>query len=209
MISYDICLCLTSLSVIISMSIHITANGIISFFFYGWIIYPLHICTTSTVFIPLLIHLGSLLIYFCSIKNWEFYFLFFSNFIIIIISIIILLFRATPVLHMEIPRLGFKLEPQLPDYATATATPDPSHVLNLHHSSGQHQILKPLSEARDRTRNPIVPSQICFCWATTGTPRIESFSQPFVFRDPLYDMTKFNSQKSWKQNFPHSRCCYK
>ena len=33
MISYDICLWLTSLSMIISKSIHVAANGIISFFF--------------------------------------------------------------------------------------------------------------------------------------------------------------------------------
>ena len=30
-----------------------------------------------------------------------------------------------------------------------TATPDPSRVCDLHHSSGQCQILNPLSEARD------------------------------------------------------------
>ena len=39
--------------------------------------------------------------------------------------------------HMEVPRLGAKLELQLPAYATATATAtaDPSCVCNLHHSS--------------------------------------------------------------------------
>ena len=35
--------------------------------------------------------------------------------------------------RMKVPRLGVQLEPQLPAYATATATPDPSHVFNLHH----------------------------------------------------------------------------
>ena len=49
---------------------------------------------------------------------------------------------------MEVPRLGVKLELQLPAYTTATAMQDLSHVWNLHHSSGQHQILNPLSEAR-------------------------------------------------------------
>ena len=39
MISYDICLYLTSLSMIISRSIHVTANGIISFFFYDQVIF--------------------------------------------------------------------------------------------------------------------------------------------------------------------------
>ena len=42
MISYNICLFsvwLTSLSMIISRSIHVAANGSISFFFYGWVIF--------------------------------------------------------------------------------------------------------------------------------------------------------------------------
>ena len=53
--------------------------------------------------------------------------------------------------HMEVPRLGAELELQLQAHTTATATPDPSHVYYLHHSSGQRQILNPLSKARDRT----------------------------------------------------------
>ena len=52
---------------------------------------------------------------------------------------------------MEVPRLGVKLELQLLVCATATATQDPSHVCNLHHSSRQCRILNPLSEARDPT----------------------------------------------------------
>ena len=39
--------------------------------------------------------------------------------------------------HMEVPRLEVES--------------DPSRIFNLHHSSWQHQILDPLSEARDRT----------------------------------------------------------
>ena len=35
--------------------------------------------------------------------------------------------------------------------ATATATWDPSRICNLHHNSQQHQILNPLSKARDLT----------------------------------------------------------
>ena len=52
---------------------------------------------------------------------------------------------------MEVPRLGVQSELQLPAYTTATATPDLSHICNLHHSSQQCQIPNPLSEARDRT----------------------------------------------------------
>ena len=69
--------------------------------------------------------------------------------------------------HMEVSRLGVKLE--LPAYTTATGTPDPSRVCDLY-SSWQYQILNPLSETGDRTHNLMVPSQICFCCARTGTP---------------------------------------
>ena len=51
--------------------------------------------------------------------------------------------------HMEVPWLGMKLELQLPTYATATATRDPSCICDLHHSLEQHWILNPLNEARD------------------------------------------------------------
>ena len=53
---------------------------------------------------------------------------------------------------MEVPRLGVESELKLLAYATATAMQDPSHICNLYHSSRQHQILNPLSEARDKTR---------------------------------------------------------
>ena len=53
--------------------------------------------------------------------------------------------------HMEVPKLEVKSELQLPAYATATATLDPSRVYNLHRRSPQHWIPNPLSKARDRT----------------------------------------------------------
>ena len=80
------------------------------------------------------------------------------------------LFLGSHPWHMEVPRLGVKLELQLPVYTTATATPDPSRVCDLHHSSWQCQILNPLSEARDRIRNLMVPSWMHFRCAMTGTP---------------------------------------
>ena len=49
---------------------------------------------------------------------------------------------------MVVPRLRVKSELQLPAYATATGMQDLSHLFDLHHSSWQHQILNPLSEAR-------------------------------------------------------------
>ena len=41
------------------------------------------------------------------------------------------------------------VESELLTYTTATATQDPSHICDLHQSSRQHQILNPLSKARD------------------------------------------------------------
>ena len=45
---------------------------------------------------------------------------------------------------MDIPRLGSESELQLLAYATATETWDLSRICDLHHSSGQCQILNPL-----------------------------------------------------------------
>ena len=68
--------------------------------------------------------------------------------------------------HVEVPRLGVKSELQLPAYTTAM--PDLSCICNLHHSSRQRQILNPLSETRDRTRNLMDASQICFRCTAMG-----------------------------------------
>ena len=73
---------------------------------------------------------------------------------------------------MEVPRLGVQLELLLLAYARATATRDLNCICDLHHSSQQRQILNPLNEARDRTRNLMVPTQICFRCTTTGTPKM-------------------------------------
>ena len=47
--------------------------------------------------------------------------------------------------HMAVPKLGVELELQLQAYVTGAATLDPSH------SFQHHQILNPLSKARDGT----------------------------------------------------------
>ena len=72
--------------------------------------------------------------------------------------------------HIEVPRRGVKLELQLLAYTTATAMSDPSCICDLHHSSGQCQILNSLSEAIDPTCNLMGTSQIHFHCATMGTP---------------------------------------
>ena len=64
---------------------------------------------------------------------------------------IYLVFLGLHLRHMEAPRLGVQSELQPLVYTTATATSDPTNVCDLHHSSWQHWILNPLSEAKDRT----------------------------------------------------------
>ena len=52
---------------------------------------------------------------------------------------------------MEVPRLGVMLELQLQlAYTTTTAMPEESHICDLCYSLEQHQILNPLSKARDQ-----------------------------------------------------------
>ena len=80
--------------------------------------------------------------------------------------------------HMEVPRLGVESELQPPAYTIATATPDLGHVCNLHHSPRRCCILTPLSEARDRTHNLMVPSWIHFRCAMTGTPSLSFYICP-------------------------------
>ena len=62
--------------------------------------------------------------------------------------------------HMEVPRPGIQSELKPPAYTRATATPDPSRVCDPNHSSRQRWIFNPLTKARDRTRNLMVPSRI-------------------------------------------------
>ena len=62
--------------------------------------------------------------------------------------------------HMEVPRLGVKSELQLPAYATATTTRDPSHICDLCHSLLQHWILNLLGEVRDPTHSIMETSQV-------------------------------------------------
>ena len=62
---------------------------------------------------------------------------------------------------MEVPRLEVESELQLLVYTTATATRDPSHICDLHHSSWQGQILNTPSGAGDRTCILMDTSQVC------------------------------------------------
>ena len=72
-------------------------------------------------------------------------------------SYFILFFSTTPWAYG-----GSQARGSIEAVATATAMQDPSHVCDLHHSSQQCQILNPLSKARDRIHNLMVPCQIRF-----------------------------------------------
>ena len=78
-------------------------------------------------------------IQFTNAVNWIFSFFLFFFF---------LLFRAKPSAYGN-SQLAVESELQLPAYATATATQDPSCVFDLHHISWQCRVLNLLSEARD------------------------------------------------------------
>ena len=84
----------------------------------------------------------------------------FYLFVYLYLFIYLCCFLGLQMLHMEVPRLGVESELQLPACTTATATQDPRHVCDLYHSSRQRRIPNPLNEARDQTRNLMVPSQI-------------------------------------------------
>ena len=71
-----------------------------------------------------------------------------------------LLFRSKPTSYGSSQTRG-QIRTASASYTTATATQDPSYVCNLHHSLRQHQIVNPLSKARDRTLIPMDASQVC------------------------------------------------
>ena len=65
------------------------------------------------------------------------------------------LFRVTPVAYGSSQargQIGAAAAAAAAAYTTATARQDLTRISDLHHSSGQHQILNPLSEARDQTQ---------------------------------------------------------
>ena len=73
------------------------------------------------------------------------------------------------------------MEPQLLGYVTATATPDPSHICDLHCSFRQCWMLNSLGEARDHQRENVGSLP---CWATVGTPWFTFFFFLFFRASP-------------------------
>ena len=77
---------------------------------------------------------------------------------------------------MEVPRLGVTSELQLLACTRAAATWDPNRICNVHHSSQQHPIPAPVSEARDCTSVLMDAGRIRFHCPTRGTPNF-TFSE--------------------------------
>ena len=96
--------------------------------------------------------------------------IFFSLLFVFFLLFIYFCFSGLHLQHMEFPRLGVELEPQLPASATTTAMRDLIYIFNLHHSSQQCWILNPLIEARNLTHILLHSTQVHYHWATTGTP---------------------------------------
>ena len=90
-----------------------------------------------------------------------------STFMFVFCFVLFFVFLQPSLWHMEVSRLGVRSELQLPAYTTATTTPGLSCILCC--SSWQHQVLNPLSEARDQTH--ILRQYIGFLthWAAMGT----------------------------------------
>jgi len=75
--------------------------------------------------------------------------------------------------HMDVPRVESEL--QLLAYTTATAIPTPSHIYNLHHSSGQCQTLNPWRKARDQTHILMDTSRVPNLLSHNGNSKGRSF----------------------------------
>ena len=70
------------------------------------------------------------------------------------------------------------------------------HLLPTQQLLWQCRILNPLSEARDQTRNLMVPSRICFHRATTGTPRTGTY----LLNSPTHNTRRKSKSKRVSHN---------
>ena len=113
---------------------------------------------------------------------FQIFIIFFSSLRVLIFWILVVLnffFRAALAAHQSSQARGW-IRAAAAIYATATATPDPSRICNLYHSSQQCWILNPLREARDRTH------------ILMGTSRVYDLlnhnrnSQQFYFYSPYF-----------------------
>ena len=93
---------------------------------------------------------------------------------------------------LDIPRLGVESEMLLPAYTTAPAMQDPSRIFNLYHSSLQHWILNPLSQAKDQT-----PSSWILIRFITAEPEWE------LLKDQIHSLK--TGKKTWAEKSQKKR----
>ena len=96
---------------------------------------------------------------------------------------------------MEVPRLGVQLEMQMPAYATAT--PDLSHICDLHCSSQQHRILSPLSRARIGPTFSWLLVRFFIRWATMGTLNRVNFLKVSKLQSYQTQQQKPKTNQKW------------
>ena len=73
--------------------------------------------------------------------------------------------------NLLLPRPGVETELQLLAYVTATATWDPSHIFDLHHSSWQCWILTHWGRPGIKPASSWILVEFVNRWATEGTPK--------------------------------------
>ena len=86
-----------------------------------------------------------------------------SSFCEFFFGVFVFVFLGPRMWHVKVCRLGVESELQLLAYTRAMATPDPSHICDLCHSSWQCWVLNPLSEARDQICVFMDISRVPFC----------------------------------------------
>ena len=109
---------------------------------------------------------------------------------------------------MEVSSLEIEWELQLLAYTTAMQ--DQSCVCNLHHSIRQCRILKPLSEARDRTHILMYASRVCNPLSHNRNSQwIYIFHGSILFHKLLFHFSillQISSHVRWLHRIPLSNC---
>jgi len=85
------------------------------------------------------------------------------------LSLFFFLFRASPATYGGSQARG-RIGAAAANLHHSHSNTGSGHICNLHHSSWQHWVLNPLSEARDRTCILMDTMQVCYHWAITGNP---------------------------------------
>ena len=97
---------------------------------------------------------------------------------------------------MKFPRLGIESELQLLAYVMVSEMRDPSCIFKLPHSSQQHPIPDPMSEARDRTHILMDTSWISFPLGHNGNSSCWLFLMLTFYINPYLNKIYLSRQFS-------------